>query len=73
MKDVVCMRMPIDATVALGFRSSPHSRIMISYHHHSRHTETQLGTAKLRRERQSLRHSLDGLTHEDVQELEKRM
>ncbi|BAS90576.1 Os04g0571450 [Oryza sativa Japonica Group] len=47
MSDVVWISMPMDATVACGFSSRPHSRIMISYHHHSRQTLTQLGSARL--------------------------
>ncbi|CAA7391859.1 unnamed protein product [Spirodela intermedia] len=52
MKAVVWMRIPMEATVALGLASSPQRSIMISYHHHSRQTEIQLGTARLSRDLQ---------------------
>jgi hypothetical protein len=53
----------MEATVALGFNNSPHSKIMISYHHHSRHTEMQLGMAKFKRVFHSLKHSIENPPH----------
>ena len=46
MSYVVWMRMPMDATVACGSARRPQRRIMISYHHYSRQTLTQLGRAR---------------------------
>ncbi|CAA6656309.1 unnamed protein product [Spirodela intermedia] len=51
----------MEATVALGLASSPQRRIMISYHHHSRQTEIQLGTARLSRDLQPWKTSAEGL------------
>lgn len=59
---VVWIKIPIDATVARGFCNNPHSKIMISYHHHSRHTEMQLGMASLVRDFQPFKHS-DEIAH----------
>ncbi|KAJ0519685.1 hypothetical protein HanRHA438_Chr10g0430801 [Helianthus annuus] len=64
--DVVWMRIPIEATVALGFASNPHSIIMSSYHHHSRHTETHVGMAYAKREDHPRRQSALGATHESL-------
>ncbi|KAJ0909883.1 hypothetical protein HanRHA438_Chr07g0326321 [Helianthus annuus] len=60
---VVCIKIPIEATVARGFTNNPHSKIMISYHHHSRQTDIQLGIAKLSSEFHPFRHSLDTPPH----------
>uniref|UniRef100_A0A3Q7HI52 Uncharacterized protein n=1 Tax=Solanum lycopersicum TaxID=4081 RepID=A0A3Q7HI52_SOLLC len=46
INDVVWIKIPIDATVALGLTNNPHNKIIISYHHHSKQTLTQLGIAK---------------------------
>ncbi|GER40519.1 gamma-glutamyl hydrolase 2 [Striga asiatica] len=60
--DVVCISIPIDPTFELGSGKSPHSKIMISYHHHSRHTLTQLGTASLTSGFQFSKHSSAEIT-----------
>ncbi|KAI4389832.1 hypothetical protein MLD38_002014 [Melastoma candidum] len=62
--EVVCMRMPMEATVAFGLVRRPQRIIMSSYHHHSRQTETQVGTARARREDQPRRQSRLGVTQE---------
>ena len=62
IRAVVWIKIPIDATVACGFCNNPHSKIMISYHHHSRQTEMQLGMAKLVRDFQPFRQS-DEIAH----------
>ena len=38
----VWMRIPMVASVACGLLSKPHKNNIISYHHHSKHTEMQL-------------------------------
>ncbi|KAG5616860.1 hypothetical protein H5410_016684 [Solanum commersonii] len=57
--------MPIEATVAFGLINKPHSKIMISYHHHSKQTEMQLGIAKFKSDFHPLRHSIDNLSHKN--------
>jgi hypothetical protein len=61
---VVWIRTPILATVASGSISNPERMIMNSYHHHSRHTETQLGIAKFSNGLHSFKQSRDHPVHE---------
>ena len=49
--------------MALGFVKRPQRMIMISYHHHSKQTETQLGAASFRSGVQPVRHSRVGGVH----------
>ena len=50
----------MDATVDFGSGKSPHRRIINSYHHHSRQTDTQLGKAKRASGAHPIRDSLVG-------------
>ncbi|CAA7387747.1 unnamed protein product [Spirodela intermedia] len=52
------------ATVARGLTSSPQRMIISSYHHHSRQTEVQVGTARRTRVDHPRRQSTLGLTQE---------
>ncbi|CAA6666063.1 unnamed protein product [Spirodela intermedia] len=53
----------MEATVALGSGSRPQSRIMSSYHHHSKQTDTQLGVARRTRGLHPPRHLRVGASH----------
>ncbi len=61
---VVWIKMPMVATVASALINNPERMIMNSYHHHSRHTDTQLGMAKFSSGLHSLRHSTDHPVHD---------
>ncbi|KAF1872749.1 hypothetical protein Lal_00016586 [Lupinus albus] len=55
----------MEATVAVGSTRSPHKTIMISYHHHSKQTDMQLGAASLSNGMNpaKLKHSKLGFVH----------
>ncbi|KAI4366515.1 hypothetical protein MLD38_022385 [Melastoma candidum] len=63
-REVVWMRMPMEATVAFGLLRRPQRIIISSYHHHSRQTETQVGTARASSEDHPRRQLWLGDTHE---------
>ncbi|KAK9031622.1 hypothetical protein V6N11_055917 [Hibiscus sabdariffa] len=63
MNDVVWIKIPMEATGALGFTKSPHHTVINSYHHHSKQTETQLGSASLSSGFQPVKHSKLGFSH----------
>ncbi len=62
--DVVWIKMPMLATVASALINKPERMIMNSYHHHSKHTDTQLGMAKFNNGLHSFKHCIDHPVHD---------
>ncbi|KAG5623964.1 hypothetical protein H5410_009182 [Solanum commersonii] len=59
MNEVACKRIPIVDTASAALKRTPDNKIINSYHHHSKHTEIQLGTARIKIGFHPSKHSVD--------------
>lgn len=72
MKLVVWISMAVAPTAEVGFGKYPASTVMISYHHHSKQTPKQLGTARRSNGVTPVKAALDQPLHVKPQAPEKR-
>jgi hypothetical protein len=63
INDVVWIKIAVVATATCGLGKYPARSVMISYHHHSKHTPKQLGRARPSRGHHSCKQAEDHGTH----------